>query len=206
MGQRQDFFKEAVYRNYRPFKHDKLSASDLERTGLLPVVTDIYQSLGGQYDKPPLNYGPWDIPTSDFIIELDEERHFNRYRMETLSSDFYTTHNPFPLSNYREYCKGMEQHCLSAAKWGKNWKNDSTEKMFPQSNADGDLSGNGSSRWRQRAFYDFLKDITSGAKGIPVIRVSIYDRFRHNTINEILKKKDLRMISDFINELKYSIL
>ena len=192
----------ATLKKYAAFKHDKLTIQELENSDLVKVVSDTYKKLGGQLDKLPTNYGPWDISTKDFIIELDEERHFNRYRLETLSSSFYDNHTSFAVANYKDFCNEFESNCLSAASWGKNWKNDSTEKMYLKSNADGNLSGNGSSRWRQRAYYDFMKDITSNIKNIPIIRVSVYDKFRDKTIDSILSGNDNKLINDFIDEIR----
>ena len=202
MGQRQNKLKELVLKKFVAFKHDKLTIKELENSNFVQAVSEKYKKLGGQLHTLPINYGSWDIATKDFIIELDEERHFNRYRLETLSSSFYNICTNFSIIDYRKFCIDYENSCLRTAAWGKNWNNDSTEKMFLISNTNGDLSGNGSSRWRQRAYYDFVKDITSYIKGIPVLRVSIYDKFRGNTINSILKNNDNKTITDFINNIR----
>ncbi|SDM41081.1 hypothetical protein SAMN05421813_11195 [Daejeonella rubra] len=202
MGQRQDKFKEITLKKFTAFKHDKLTLRELENSNLFNKVSETYKKLGGQLETVPTNYGPWDISTKDFIIEFDEERHFNRYRLETLHSSFYDNNSNFLVANYKDFCKDFESNCLSAASWGKNWKNDSTEKMFLQSNVDANLSGNGSSRWRQRAYYDFMKDITSSIRNIPVYRVSIYDKFCGKTIDSLLSNNDNNIINDFIDEIR----
>lgn len=202
MGQRQEKLKEITLNRFPAFKHSKLTSQELENSNLIKVVSDTYKKLGGQLETLPTKYGPWDISTKDFIIELDEERHFNRYRLETLKSSYYDKQINFSVSDYKGYCKDFENNCLSAAGWSGNWKNDSTEKMFLKSNEDGNLSGNGSSRWRQRAYYDFMKDITSIIKNIPIIRVSIYDQFRGKTIDNILNGTDNKIINDFIDEIR----
>ena len=134
MGQRQEKLKEITLKKFTAFKHDKLTLKELENSNVVKFVSDTYKKLGGQLDTFPTNYGPWDISTKDFILELDEERHFNRYRLETLRSNFYDTHTSFSVVNYKNFCNDFENHCLSAASWSKNWKNDSTEKMFIKSN------------------------------------------------------------------------
>ncbi len=93
MGQRQDRLKEFALKKFTAFKHDKLSIEELENSDLVEVVRNTYKKLGGQLNKLPTNYGPWDISTKDFIIELDEERHFNRYRLETLNSSLVAKAN-----------------------------------------------------------------------------------------------------------------
>lgn len=202
MGLRQDILKEAVYRKFKQFRHRAITLSDIEEFNFVETVSKVYKNLGGRLKALPVRYGNWDVSTEDFIIELDEERHFNRYRSETLNSDFYSDHSFFSIADYKSYCHEREKECLKAAKWGQNWKNSSTEKMFIKSNVDGDLAGNGSSRWRQRAYYDFLKDLTSKVINTPVIRVSIYDSFHGLTVDEILARRgSFAILNEFIDNL-----
>jgi len=42
-------------------------------------VMQVYRSLGGILNEIPFRFGGWDIVAPNFIIELDEEQHFNRY-------------------------------------------------------------------------------------------------------------------------------
>lgn len=201
MAKRQEMLKAIAHKKFGVFKHDKLTLRELENSKLVPVVYEVYKKLGGQLESLPYKYGPWDITTKELIIELDEERHFNRYRLETLKLNYYNSHKHFSVIDYRSYCSNFESNCLFAASWGRYWKNDSTEKMFIKSNEDGNLLGNGSSRWRQRAFYDFMKDITSTIKGIPILRISIYDEFQGKTINNILNNNDIKTLNDLFNEI-----
>ena len=62
----------------------------------------------------------------------------------------------------------------------------------------GCLDGAGSSRWRQRAFYDFLRDVTGLIKEIPVIRLSIYQTFKGRKVYDIIESKDKAMILDLV--------
>jgi len=78
-------------------------------------------------------------------------------------------------------------NCLKAGGFGGKWKNNSTEKMFIKSAAPVELNSSGSSSWRQRAYYDFLKDLTSIITSIPVYRISICDEFKGQRVDEILK-------------------
>ena len=70
--------------------------------------------------------------------------------------------------------------------------------MFIKSNDNGCLNGAGSSRWRQRAFYDFPRDVTGLIKGIPVIRLSVYQTFKGEKVQEIIESKDKAMILDLV--------
>lgn len=162
MGERQTLLKSITEDIYSGslIKSPKLSIFEIEYSGLINEVERVYSALGGTSEQIPINYGPWDISLKDFCIELDEERHFNRYRLETLASSIYNDFPFFSVSNYKTYCLTKEEQCLRAASWGNNWKTNSSDKNFVISGDYGDLSENGSSRWRQRAFYDFLNSAT----------------------------------------------
>lgn len=199
MGKRQDHLKHLTLKRFSEFKHDKISFQELHGSIHFDTVKEVYNNLRGQLNDLPIGYGTWDISTTNFIIELDEERHFNRYRRITLESTFYNRYKLFSPTNYKRYCTDFEKDCLSAARWGKYWKNDSSEKMFIKS--DQDLDKNGSSRWRQRAYYDFLKDVTAKIRRLPIIRVSIYDTFRNRTIGDLLTKKEDEVLNEFIEHI-----
>lgn len=98
-----------------------------------------------------------------------------------------------------------EEQCLKSASWGNNWRTNSSDKLFIVSGDNGDLSKNGSSRWRQRAFYDFIKDLISVVRKVPVLRVSIYDNYNGNTVNEMLIKKDIHNLRAFLKHLEKRI-
>lgn len=207
MGERQALLKslaEDIYDN-SSIKTPKISIFEIEYSGLISEVERIYYALGGTSEQVPLNYGAWDILLKDFYIELDEERHFNRYRFETLTSSIYEDYSNFSVSNYREYCLMNEEQCLKSASWGNNWRTNSSDKLFIVSGDNGDLSKNGSSRWRQRAFYDFIKDLISVVRKVPVLRVSIYDNYNGNTVNEMLIKKDIHNLRAFLKHLEKRI-
>lgn len=195
---KQDILKEIVLDEYGECEHSKITKEQLRlEPQLFSEVERMYKELGGtNVDDFPIRYGSWDISTRDFIIELDEENHFNRYRLLTLKSDIYQQIKGFPINDYRKYCENYESSCV---KFGKFWKTDSTEKLFIKSDINGKLDGSGSSRWRQRAFYDYLKDFTGIITGIPVIRISIYQNFEGMLVKDILNKKDKKVISDLVH-------
>lgn len=197
MGQRQDYLKSIVVKRFGSHTHSKLTNEDVLKYSA--KISKTYFELTGQLKEVPIKFGPWDISTKDFIIELDEERHFNRYRLLTLKSDIYNSHSKFSVFDYKRYCKTYEKACLRAASWGKNWKTDSTEKMFAISDKEGHLEKCGSSRWKQRAYYDFLKDIASQIKRVPVIRISVYDTYKGFTVDTILRSTNDRLINELID-------
>lgn len=164
-------------------------------------IIKIYKKLGGK-NIYPTSFRRFDIKRQNFFIELDEERHFNRYRLLTLNSSIYKNYKYFNLSNYKNYCKVYETPCLSAASWGRNWKNDSTEKQFGTSDKEGCLRKLGSSRWKQRAFYDFLKDVTGLIIGIPIIRVSIWDKLNESdTIDVCLRCQKEKILLEYLKPI-----
>lgn len=177
------------------FPHAKLNKKEIINRGLDDEVTRVYNQLGGIMNEYPINYR-WDITYPDFIIELDEELHFNRYRYETLQSSLYDDYVNFDVDQYRRFCQVREKNCLKAGSYGGKWKNSSTDTQFQPSNTNGVLDGAGSSRWKQRAFYDFLKDVHAIIKGIPVIRISIYDIYDNQRVDSILSNHDDKRATD----------
>lgn len=169
MGKRQDYLKYLVLKSYTQYKHRRLKEVDFVKSEFNHVLNELYVDLGGQAKIYPVNVGPWDISTSDFVVELDEELHFNRYRYKSLLLNFYQNHTYFDLNSYLSYCEVFETACIKAGGYSGKWKNSSTEKMFSFSNEYKNLEGNGSSRWKQRAYYDLVKDITGKITGIQLL-------------------------------------
>lgn len=149
-------------------------------------ILEIYQSLGGILENYPIDFGNFDIVTENGFVELDEENHFNRYRKITLQSDLYKKNESFSVSSYSTYCETKENR---AGKSVGFWTNDSSEEQFGKSSPARDFSGNGPARWKQRAFYDFLKDAYCVITNKQLFRVSIYDEINGHNINNILKKQ-----------------
>ncbi|MDB4904034.1 MAG: hypothetical protein JWQ63_3315 [Mucilaginibacter sp.] len=200
MGRRQNNLKKIVHSICEEEKQLKPSSSEILTSKYSNHIFEAYSFFEGKLNVPPTGFGPWDISTNKFIIELDEERHFNRYRFSTLESPFYKKYEYFSLTDYKAYCKEKEKNCLKAAQFGGNWKNNSTEKHFCKSNLNGVLDDNGSSRWKQRAYYDFLKDITSKILKVPLIRISVYDTYKGITIDQLLETNTESLLLEFVNE------
>lgn len=129
------------------------------------------------------------------IVELDEQLHFNRYRLKTLESSLYDLLPKFPREEYLNYCMRYEFECLKAGKYSRKWSNPSCDKMFGTANEQGNLDQNGSSRWKQRAFYDFIKDVSYLTTNIPVVRLSIYQNIligdRSYSLGEALQNEKI---------------
>src|SRR5437867_1256328 len=97
---------------------------DIVSAGYAEEAMRVYQALGGILNRFPDNVGPWDVVLNGVVIELDEERHFNRYRRATLDSSIYDEALGFDCSDYIRYCEQNEQQCLKAASHGGYWTND----------------------------------------------------------------------------------
>lgn len=203
MGLRQTTLQKLIYQAFGEGGIKRLVSDDILQLSCRGAISDCYKKLGGQLALPPLRLGPWDISSKDFIIELDEERHFNRYRLITLETEYYNhnEHKSFDVLSYKRYCVDNENICLKAAKWGGNWKNNSTERQFRKSDQEGVLGEGGSSRWRQRAYYDFTKDIAAHSLGIPLFRLSIYDQVDHMTLGDHLNARQVnkKAILDYVS-------
>lgn len=203
MGQRQDnlswLLANAGYpveRTGRPC----LRQQDIETTDLGSEIQRVYKQLGGVLNSFPVNVGRWDLRVGAVAIELDEERHFNRYRLTTLKSSVYSNLPEFPLPSYRSYCVRREAQCLAAAKHGGYWSNASCIRQFGPKSSEGDLTPPGSPRWKQRAFYDFMKDLLPTICGTTLARVSIWDDVPVNgvNVNQVLLSRSLDAVPGLV--------
>ena len=115
----------------------------------------VYHELGGvQEGLPRFPALAWDMNMGGVAVELDEAQHFNRYRALTLESRVYEVVQGVPVTLCRHWCREREEEAVARQKQGPGfWSNASTERQFGISGRRGDLSGAGSSRYKQRAFY-----------------------------------------------------
>jgi hypothetical protein len=153
-------------------------------------VLDRYRALGGQAGLPQLlthdlsmRPGTWDMRVEDDsadhrYVELDEERHFNHWRAVTLDAAVYDEQVRWvPVNAYRALCADRKDECLRAATAPiGNWWTAKSERQFGPPGPQGELEGLGSPRWRQRAMYDFMKDLGPLAGFPRVARISIWER------------------------------
>jgi len=167
----------------------KPTVIDFKKSKCYNELLKIYRSLGGGQPEIPFNIGAYDCTIDGTIVELDEENHFNRYRLLTLQSDNYSSNSILVKDNYLSFCKAYESKCQAR---GGYWSSPSSEKQFGKSDEPGQFIKGGSSRWKQRAFYDLLKDHIPQLLGVPVKRISIYDSIDINeskiSIDNVLKK------------------
>lgn len=189
MGKRQDFLKKLFEQSGHSVNSERLIYPNRNLLSKYSVeIFEIYKQLGGIEADYPVNLKHWDIVVDGIAVELDEEQHFNRYREQTLQSDLYKTLPDFPLVEYRQYCNIHKTECLEKANYGDYWSNDSAKKQFGQAAKPGVLDGTGSPRWKQRAFYDFLRDLTPLIiEDVPFARISIWDEVTVDGKNKLIK-------------------
>lgn len=195
MAKKQTYLAQVCQAYYGKGNHTKLSANELQASAYYDEIMNIYKRLGGILEVAPTRVGAYDIDTPNFIIEFDEENHFNRYRLSTLNSTIYTNNINVNIENYKKFCKNYEHNCLT---YGKYAHNSSTDKQFGNSVIDLDLLDQNRTRWKQRAFYDFIKDVTSIIIGVPIIRISIYEKYKGVTIEDIINRQYKELLIEYI--------
>ena len=196
---RQDYLKRLAIKQYGTGNHPKPSL-DVFNDVQLEEIERIYQQLGGILPEIPFRFGGYDIELKDVIIELDEGEHFNRYRKSTLDSSIYQDFRNFDVKNYKKFCDGYEHKCR---RYGGLWSNSSCEKMFDLT-TNSEFEDIGAPRWKQRAFYDFIKDMYSVVSGIPIIMIYIYYRYASNTIDGLIANEDSRKLQEYIT-MRYQL-
>jgi hypothetical protein len=140
----------------------------------------VYETLGGILPAAPFipaSHRKWDIFLNGYAVELDEDAHFNRYRKITLASSMYYQLPRYLHETYADYCDTHEGACR---RHGGFWASGGSVVQFGQPAPEGNFRGNGSPRWKQRAFYDFLKDMAPLTIGVLLVRISIWDKVQVN--------------------------
>lgn len=151
-------------------------------------ILHLYRVLGGIQDQPRLAPGKWDLSFAGFVVELDEEQHFNQYRLSTLLAD-WATDLPW-TSDYLRYSADHEALCSRKASHGGYWTKTSCERLFGPAGPKGDLtSSNGSPRWKQRALYDAMKDAYCVAGEVSLARLSCHDDVGGHLLGTVLDGK-----------------
>lgn len=151
-------------------------------------ILHLYRALGGVLNEPRLAPGQWDLCFDGLVVELDEEQHFNQYRLFTLQPS-WASHLPW-TTEYVRYCRDHEDLCSRKASRGGYWTNPSCERLFGPAGATGDLEcANGSPRWKQRALYDAMKDAYCVAGEVSLARLSCHDDVGGHLLGIVLDGK-----------------
>ena len=155
--------------------------------GRVRSLYDLLGGAGGQFDR--IRPGGWDLafdtPSGPVLVELDEEQHFNRYRAQTLTATIGLGLPWTPA--YQGYCRDHEKRLLPGWGTGQRWTNPSAARFFGQPDPPGDFTGVGAPRWRQRAFYDAVKDVLTGRR---LARISVHDSLDTSTVEALLRRPD----------------
>lgn len=153
-------------------------------------ISAVYRALDGNLDAlSQARPGGFDLcvetAAGPLIIELDEEQHFNRYRTATLD---FSWADELPWSPaYRDYSRIHEADLAKNFISGGRWTNASAPRFFGPASAPGDFTGVGSPRWRQRAFYDAVKDLLPE---IQLARIAVFDVVDGRSVNATLRSAD----------------
>jgi hypothetical protein len=138
-----------------------------------PEILGTYLALGGVAPTPPTNAGSWDLEFDGIAVELDEDQHFNRYRAITLRSALYDRIRGHDWRVYAKRCDELEAACLKKGGCREGyWTSESCERAFGKAAKVREFAGNGSPRWKQRAFYDFLRDVSTLVLSIRLARLT----------------------------------
>ena len=134
-----------------------------------------YQSLlAGSGNPFPLQV-TFNVIHDNFVLILDEELAFNRYRKKTLQSSVYEKFDGLNTGQYKRYCRLYEHNCLKVGLQNDIWSNANAEQLFGKPSEPGDFFANGSPGWKLNAFRDYMQDIYSLQNNWNLYRISIYD-------------------------------
>jgi hypothetical protein len=200
---KEEIFKDLVHKKgrMRHKPHKKPSKKEFDKSKIADDIFKIYKKLGGVLDEFPSRFRGWDVEIRNHVIMLDDERHFNRYRLETFESNLYEKIK-FPLDDYKNYCKTYEEICLRAATWSEKWSSFAAVEQFGEAGPEGDLNSVGAPKWKQRAYYDFVRDVTQLITDYKVIRVSIWDRIGDGTVDDLLTGRREDLAGNLIDLIK----
>jgi hypothetical protein len=205
MPKREEAFSNCLVDRFGCGYFSKPSIKDFLDSNIHQEIERVYRLLNGQQAIYPAGFNGYDIMLKNFIVELDEEQYFNRYRLLTLDSFIYNNNISFSSNYYKSICKKHESDCFIKDHYRKYWKTDSSDKQFGKSAPEGILAGDGSSRWRQRAFYDFLRDAGQFMGNYKLIRISVHQVIDSNSVGVILGKELTQYYPVLFDQIEKSI-
>ena len=177
-------------------------------------ITLVYRNeLDGKTNETPQPDLQFDIVFDNYLVELDDQLHFNRYRFRTLKSKFYEDLNGFPLEKYKRFCRTYERECIKSGLKEGLWTSPESEKYFGKPSEPGDFFANGSPGWKLKSFTDLLKDIYASTNQVNMIRIPIYDNllisgqlYQIGKLLESRNANNIPFILNFINAKKKLVL
>lgn len=139
-------------------------------------LTEIYEDLGGVGKIPLLQKLKFDFKIGRNLFVYDEELHFNRYRLITFRSNFYSELNfPF-LETQKRLCRTYEKECLKVGLQHRIWNGVPVAKhCFGEASEPGDFSENGAIGWKLTAYNDAQFDLQTRIHGYKLFRITPYE-------------------------------
>ncbi|MFW5759945.1 MAG: DUF7255 family protein [Cyclobacteriaceae bacterium] len=161
--------------NYRLYEPLSINYNSKNKSSYSEEVRKTFShQLGGNVNPYPMPI-LFPIVHDNFVIILDEELSFNRYRKKTFNSALYDNFKGLNKGQYQRYCRIYEYNCLKVGLKQGVWNNDKAEQLFGIPAEPGDFFANGSPGWKLIAFQHYLQDVYAMEKEWNIIRVSIYD-------------------------------
>ena len=156
-----------------------LRLEDIEGAGLQPQLKEVGQLLGVKGAILP-EANPVETEVNSIAIALDEEVHFNRYRLLTLQSAVYAEPLICQLKRYKTYCQRV---------MGKtSGKEREVVNSSPQNKPGGSV------HQVQLALNDFMQDMLPLVHYVPLLRLSVFDPVSTpagiRTLSSLLEKDD----------------
>ncbi|WP_051549447.1 DUF7255 family protein [Nocardioides sp. URHA0032] len=182
---------EAGWTQVRPPRLPRLADLPAAQHDRIRSLYEILDGTPAQFDR--IRPGGWDLafitpedPHRLLHVELDEEQHFNRYRARMLDA---TEELGLPWTPaYQSYSRDREARLLPGWGTGQRWTNPSAARFFGEASPPGDFTGVGAPRWRQRAFYDAVKDTLTSRS---LARISVHDSHdADNTVETLLRRPE----------------
>lgn len=183
-----------------------LRKGDIEGSPYARPVMEIYEALGGIRPSPPIHPGGWHMEYHGLAIQLDDAKHFNRYRTLTLRHPIYSGLGGFNLEKYKKYCRQKERECLKAARQEPYWNDARFTRYFGESDEYPVIGQKGVAGWKFQAFRDFLQDLAPLFYPIKVMRLSIWDEMMIEgeivTLGQILLHQDAVQVEGLLRNIQ----
>ena len=130
-----------------------MTTDDVWEAGLGEAFVETMNAMSGTWKTKKRVAQPVSIEVRGVAIALDEEISFSYYRYQSLKSSVYSLPILPRLERYEQYC----------------------QQNMPQQN--GEVEQTVEKALRKRALHDFMQDMLPAVHHIPLIRLSVYDRF-----------------------------
>jgi len=194
---------------YRLFEPLYINFSMKESSKNYPYVQEVfYDFLEGEGNPFPVKLN-FPLLHDNFVLALDEELAFNRYRKNTLKSPFYEKFERLNLNQYQRYCRTYEKNCLKIGLQKGVWTNKLAEKYFKKPSEPGDFFGNGSPGWKYISFQQFLQDVYAEENRWNFHRISIYDNVltegKLQPIGKLMETRNEKYKKTIFNFLKMKL-